>query len=95
MIIAIDQNGWTSTIAPGGEGIVRYQLRNPLPITDVQVRLGALVASEIPSSPDLRAVAGQKFSVPRVPGTYILTVWAKDSHNCENVTTLARMVTVK
>jgi hypothetical protein len=44
---------------------------------------------------DLRATPGIKFSVPRTPGTYGVTVFAKDNAGCFSVTTLARAVVVQ
>jgi hypothetical protein len=85
--------GWTADVAIGLQGFVLFQLVNGSPIVDVQVRLGTQVAGE-QLGQDLRASAGQYFSVPRTPGTYALTVYAKDSQGCEAVTTAPRTVTV-
>ncbi len=42
-----------------------------------------------------RGAAGIVFSVPRTPGAYGVTVFAKDNAGCFSVTTLARSVVVQ
>jgi len=89
---------YPASVGVGGEGVVRFTFTPTpgVPILDVQVRLGTLVASEIgPGTSDLRMVAAQKFSVPRAPGVYNLTVWARNANGCTGVTTAPRPVTVQ
>lgn len=92
MSIAI--GGFSATVSAGLRGFVQYSLaQNPSPIVWTEARLGALVAS-FQDGKDLRASYGQTFAVPRTPGPYSLTVYARDANGCENVTTTVRTVTV-
>ena len=89
--------GWSALVRIGEEGYVDFRIVNPQPVVDVQVRFGSQVVGHATArapGDDLRAIRGLSFSVPRVAGDYPMTVWAKDTTNCETVTTLQRIVTV-
>jgi D-alanyl-D-alanine carboxypeptidase len=86
---------YSATVAVGTQGNVAFQVLNSSkPIVDLQVRFGTQVVGELLGT-DLRASMGLYFSVPRTPGPYSLTVYAKDSVGCSVVTTAARTVTVQ
>ncbi len=86
---------YSATVAVGTQGNVAFQVLNSSkPIVDLQVRFGAQVVGELLGT-DLRASMGLYFSVPRTPGPYSMTVYAKDSVGCSVVTTAVRTVTVQ
>lgn len=88
---------YTATVPVGTQGNVAFQVLNSAkPIIDVQVRFGSQVVGEVgPGTVDLRSLMGLYFSVPRMPGAYNLTVYAKDNVGCSVVTTATRTVTVQ
>jgi hypothetical protein len=68
-------------------------LANSFPIVQLQIRLGTQAIAEVDGT-ELRDMAGLYFSVPRTPGPYNFTVYAKDSTGCEATTTAVRTITV-
>lgn len=61
----------------------------------MQAKFDTLVLGDI-SAPggDLRNVLELRFSVPRTPGMFNLTVFARDSAGCTTVTTAPRLVQI-
>ncbi len=92
--ITLRVDDWTRTIALGGRGKVALTLIASQPIVLLQVRLAAQVIGEVTGA-DLRDLAGLYFSVPRVAGSYNISVAVKDSTNCTAQTTAIRTVTVQ
>jgi len=91
LTIAVED--WTQTVAIGARGRILFTLSNPFPVVLIQVRSGTQLLGQFDGS-DLRDVGGAKFSVPRTPGTYPISVLIKDNAGCSAETTLARSFTV-
>ena len=91
--ITIRVDDWSRTVAIGGRGKVALTLLADRAIVLLQVRLGGQVIGEVTGA-DLRDLAGLYFSVPRVAGSYNITVAVKDSTNCTTQTSAVRTVTV-
>jgi hypothetical protein len=88
-------NSFTATVPVGMVGNVSFRVLNAsAPVTLEQVRFGGTQVVAESKGEDLRASMGLYFSVPRITGTYLLTVYVKDSLGCEAVTTAVRTVTV-
>lgn len=96
--VTIQVKSYDNTVQVGNRGTVLFDLTNPFPITQIQVRMTDQLANQLIggqfSGTDLRDAAGIKFNVPRVVGTYQLGVWAVDSSGCQGVTTAVRTVNV-
>jgi hypothetical protein len=84
---------WSQAVAVGGRGQIDFLLANAFPITELQVKLGAQVVAEV-TGQELRDVASLSFSMPRTPGNYNISIFAKDSFGCTTETTTPRLVTV-
>jgi hypothetical protein len=80
---------WTRSVPVGSRGRVLWQLLNAQPVVQLQIKLGTQVIAQIDGT-DLRDSAGTYFSVPRTPGTYSFTVFAKDATGCTTETTTVR-----
>ncbi len=92
--VSIQIFDWTKTVPVGSQGTVYFRLINPYPVVRVEARLNAQAIGALDGT-DLRGAAGIVFSVPRTPGAYGVTVFAKDNAGCFSVTTLARSVVVQ
>lgn len=79
--ITISVQDWTRSVAVGNRGRVLWQLANSFPIVQLQIKLGSQVIAQIDGA-DLRDSAGSYLSLPRTPGTYLFTVFAKDNQGC-------------
>ncbi len=92
--ITVRVDDWSRTVPLGGRGKVALTLIGSHPIVLLQVKLGGQVIGEVTGT-DLRDLAGLYFSVPRTPGSYNITVAAKDSTSCTVQSTATRLVTVQ
>jgi chitodextrinase len=92
--ITIQVLSWTSPVARGGEGEVRYRLLNAFPITRIEALLGTQVSDEIIGT-ELRGVRSQVVRVPNTAGTYNLFLRARDSAGCVTTTTTIRPLVVQ
>lgn len=96
--VSIAVKDWTNSVQVGTRGTINFDLVNPFPITQIQVRIvdqaaGVLVGSQTSGS-DLRDTSGLHFNVPRNSGTYSIGLWATDSSNCIGQTTTPRTITI-
>lgn len=96
--VTISVKSYDNAVQVGNRGTVLFDLTNPFPITQIQVRMTDQLANQLIggqfTGSDLRDAAGIKFNVPRVAGTYQLGVWAVDSSGCQGLTTTVRTVNV-
>ncbi len=90
-------------MAVGARGRVLFSLpNNSFPVVELAIKMATpttkLTVGHVPTvdtpTLDLRDQAGLYFSVPRTPGDYNITVFAKDSTGCTTETTAVRTVTV-
>lgn len=91
LTIAIED--WTKAVAIGARGRILFTLVNAFPIVQLQVRSGTQVIGQFDGT-DLRDVAAARFGVPRIAGTYPISVFIKDGSGCSAETTLARSFVV-
>ena len=96
--VTIQVKDWTNSVQIGTRGTITFNLTNPFPITQVQVRItdqaaGVLVGSQIAGT-DLRDVAAMNFNVPRNQGSYFIGLWATDNSNCIGQTSTPRTLTI-
>lgn len=88
--------GWSSVVQAGLQGRVLFRLLGNNPVEASEIRLDTkVVAEQHGVGADFRWTSGQWFETVNVPpGTYNLTVWARDSVGCTTVTPMPRSVTV-
>jgi hypothetical protein len=84
--ITVSVQDWTRSVPIGNRGRVLWQLANSFPIVQLQIKLGSQVVAQIDGT-ELRDNAGSYLSLPRTPGTYGFTVFAKDNQGCTAETT--------
>jgi hypothetical protein len=96
--VTIQVVDYTNSVKVGARGHISFNLTNPFPITQVQVRItdqaaGVLIGSQIAGS-DLRDVGAMNFNVPRNAASYFIGIYAVDNSNCIGQTTTPRTLTV-
>lgn len=93
--ITIQIKSWLPSVAVGAKGQVLFDLSNSFPIVQIQIHLQPdnQTAGEVIGQ-ELRDVSALNFAVPRTPGSYQFTVFAKDSVGCTAETTITRTFTV-
>jgi chitodextrinase len=92
--ITITVKSYTKNVGLGARGEVFLTVANGFAITQLQVKLGTQVVSEVLGA-ELRDVIGLGWTAPRTAGSYNLLVTAKDILGCQTTTTLARQVVVR
>lgn len=95
VVPSIAVSTWDRTIAVGNQGTVYFHFISSWPIVQVQARVNGSQTVGQMDGTDLRAAPGITFSMPRTPGSYNLTVYAKDSNGCSAETTTQRTVVVQ
>ncbi len=99
-VTTIVVSNYTNQLTPGEEGQVVAKVIGPSPVTQIQILLGTQVVGEIPvgGQPgvglDLRFVRAIGFGSPRVPGSYNLTLAARDARGCRVTTSIARPLVI-